>query len=133
MEMPAPSASGSRNRNGPGADAQAGAPIDLAHLRRFTLADRALENEILGLFIEQAPATIEKMRQAQSDREWQRAAHTLKGSARAVGAWRIAKLAETAELMGSAREQAACDHLLGQIKAAADEARAHIHALKAAE
>lgn len=104
-------------------------PIDLTHLRRFTLGDRELENEILGLFIDQAPTTIETMLKARSDRDWQRAAHTLKGSARAVGAWRIAELAERAEMMGGMSDSKACDRLLGHLKVAADEARRHISTL----
>lgn len=109
--------------------ARSDVPIDLAHLRRFTLGDHDLEMEILGLFIEQAPATIDSMVQASSDREWHRAAHTLKGSARAVGAWRIAELAEHAERIGGISDRPACDSLLGHLKVAADEARKHITSL----
>lgn len=108
---------------------QGSVPIDLVHLRRFTLGDHDLEMEVLGLFIEQAPLTIETMIQAGSDREWQRAAHTLKGSARAVGAWRIAELAERAELIGGISDRQACDRLLASLRGAADEARAHIVSL----
>jgi len=103
--------------------------IDLEHLRRYTLGDARLENEILWLFIGQAPTTIDALKQAQTNQEWVTAAHTLKGSARAVGAWRLAKLAEQAERLGGPQDRAACDSLLTQLEEAAAEARAHIVAL----
>lgn len=72
-------------------------PVDYAHLSRYTLGDARLEREILGLFLAQLPLTIESLRFAATDRDWQIAAHTLKGSCRAVGAWQIASLAQEAE------------------------------------
>ena len=60
-------------------------------------AIRGLELEILGLFVEQLPITIGALEHAPTDKEWGMAAHTLKGSARAVGAWPLAALAEDAE------------------------------------
>lgn len=72
-------------------------PIDLAHLRRYTLGDAALEKEVLQLFLDQLPRTIAALAEAQRDRDWKLATHALKGSGRCVGAWRIAALAETAE------------------------------------
>ena len=70
-------------------------PVDLAHLRRFTMGDRALEAEILALFANQLPVTIGALKNAPSAKEWGIAAHTLKGSARAVGAWSLATIAES--------------------------------------
>ena len=46
-----------QTRLAPGAPLAQAAPVDLAHLRRYTLGDRRLELEILGLFIDQAPLT----------------------------------------------------------------------------
>jgi HPt (histidine-containing phosphotransfer) domain-containing protein len=104
-------------------------PIDLAHLRRFTHGDKRLEAEVLKLFIEQAPLTIETMKRAQSKREWIVAAHTLKGSARAVGAWRLAELAESAERLEGPCDQPGCTLVLRHLGEAAGEARAHIDLL----
>jgi HPt (histidine-containing phosphotransfer) domain-containing protein len=106
--------------------APAGAPIDLDHLRRFTLGDTRLELEILWLFIDQTPVTLAAMKRAATDKEWVAAAHTLKGSSRAVGAWRLAKLAEQAERLGGLSDRATCDQALRDIEEAADEARAHV-------
>jgi HPt (histidine-containing phosphotransfer) domain-containing protein len=72
-------------------------PIDWAHLSRFTLNDTALEREVLGLFAMDAPRYLAKMVTARGRKDWIEAAHTLKGSARAVGAWSVAESAEVAE------------------------------------
>jgi HPt (histidine-containing phosphotransfer) domain-containing protein len=106
-----------------------GTPIDLDHLRRYTLGDAHLEQEILGLFIDQAPVTLDALKRASTSKGWVMAAHTLKGSARAVGAWRLAKLAEEAEQLGGPTDRTACDEVLRNLDEAAAEARAHIAAL----
>ena len=81
-------------------------PIDWTHLSRFTLNDRALEQEVLSLFAMEAPRYLARMRTATSRKDWIEAAHTLKGSARAVGAWAIAECAQAAEaLQLSARHE----------------------------
>lgn len=109
--------------------ADAADPVDLNHLRRFTLGDQELEREVLRLFIEQAPVTIANLKCADSDREWTSAAHTLKGSARAVGAWRLAELAEQAERLGRARDRSVCDQVLCDIDEATRQARHYIASL----
>ncbi len=77
-------------------------PIDHAHLGRYTMGLRDLEIEVLNLFAGQAPTTLSSLRDADSEKAWHMAAHTLKGSARAVGAWSLATLAEDAERAGHA-------------------------------
>ena len=72
-------------------------PIDFTYLRRFTLGNKELEREVLYLFAESAPIYLKALETACTPKEWHDAAHTLKGSARAVGAWRIARTAEVAE------------------------------------
>ncbi len=91
--------------------------IDHDHLRRYTMGDLQLEQEVLGLFADELPKTLDALRVAKTDLEWKIAAHTLKGSARAVGAWRIAAAAVAAEKspvvvydpIGKAEAIAACD------------------------
>jgi Hpt domain len=72
-------------------------PIDFTYLRRFTLGNKDLEREVLYLFAESAPGYLKALENACTPKEWHDAAHTLKGSARAVGAWRVARTAEVAE------------------------------------
>ena len=76
-------------------------PIDLVHLARMTLGDRSLEREVLQLFDRQSALLIARMRNAAPDGV-ATIAHTLKGSARGIGAWRVARAAEAVELAGGA-------------------------------
>lgn len=64
-------------------------PIDLAHLSRQTMGDRALEQEVLELFVQQAVQVRDEI--AKADMKGRiRLAHGLKGSARGVGAFALA-------------------------------------------
>ncbi|MFA5949650.1 MAG: Hpt domain-containing protein [Hyphomicrobium sp.] len=90
-------------------------PIDRAHLARYTLGNSSLEHEILGLFVAQLPLTVESLRFAETDRQWQVAAHTLKGSAQAVGAWKVARLAHQAEKICTIEDRAAREEILNLI------------------
>ena len=98
-------------------------PIDLVHLARTTLGDRALEREVLQLFDRQSSLLIARMRTA-TPPAVAALAHTLKGSARGIGAWRVARAAELLELTGASGNPTA-DALDG-LAAASDEARAVI-------
>lgn len=104
-------------------------PVDLAHLRRFTLGEKQLETEILGLFMAQVPITIAALKHAESDGAWYAAAHSLKGSASAVGARRLALLAAQAERLGGISEQGSCRMMVRMLEEAADEAQAFIGSL----
>lgn len=115
-----------------GAATRAEPALDLGHLRRFTLGDQGLELEILELFITQAPITLAALNSAITDRDWRIAAHTLKGSARAVGAWRVARLAERAEGMSRRRNPADCEAAARELAGALSEASAFIAALNSA-
>ncbi|MEZ5855759.1 MAG: Hpt domain-containing protein [Hyphomicrobiaceae bacterium] len=81
-------------------NAAASQPIDHAYLSRYTMGNSELEAEVLDLFVDQAPEYMMQMRNAATDKAWRDAAHTLKGSARAVGALEVAKCAEEAEAAG---------------------------------
>ena len=96
-------------------------PIDLVHLARATLGDRSLEREVLQLFDRQSALLIARLRNAGPDGVAM-ITHTLKGSARGIGAWRVARAAEAVELAGSTESGAALERLA----AATDEARAVI-------
>lgn len=65
-------------------------PIDLAHLSKQTMGDRDLEREVLGLFVEQAQ-TVRRQIGSAGVKERLFLAHSLKGSARGVGASAIAE------------------------------------------
>ena len=67
-----------------------GRPVDLVHLSRQTMGDRDLEREVLALFVQQATIVRDQIVNA-NVAERMRLAHTLKGSARSVGAFGIAE------------------------------------------
>jgi HPt (histidine-containing phosphotransfer) domain-containing protein len=78
------------------------APVDRLHLERQTLGDAVLEREILVLFRRQSASVFARLGAAREQKERRDLAHTLKGSARAIGAWRVAAAAEAVETAGPA-------------------------------
>ncbi len=65
--------------------------IDVEHLGRMTLGEAALEAEVLALFAAQSGELIARLKTMPADAG--ALAHTLKGSARAIGAFRVAEAA----------------------------------------
>lgn len=72
-------------------------PIDLVHLSRQTFGSKELENEVLGLFVSHSRQCLNRLKTAETNQEWRDILHTIKGSARAIGAWKTADLAEVFE------------------------------------
>ncbi|MGH1417463.1 MAG: Hpt domain-containing protein [Hyphomicrobiaceae bacterium] len=105
---------------------RAESPIDFDHLARYTLGERDLEREILNLFSDHLPITMSKLKAAASAKDWRVAAHSLKGSARAVGAWRLAEHAALAEKIDFPDDQTAVDDAVRNLEAAAGEARTFV-------
>ena len=77
-------------------------PIDLDHLARMTLGDAALEREVLAMFLTQSARLMGAL--AALPAEAPALAHTLKGSARAIGASRVADCASALEFALSEAE-----------------------------
>jgi hypothetical protein len=100
-------------------------PIDLVHLARMTLGDRTLEREVLQLFDRQADMLILRMRQV-ARAAIGAAAHTLKGSARGIGAWRVARAAEAVEVAAGSAAEGELEAAIARLGAAAAETRAVI-------
>ncbi|TBN55301.1 Hpt domain-containing protein [Hansschlegelia quercus] len=71
--------------------------IDVVHLNRQTMGDRNLEHEVLELFRRQARVLLFRFEALTSPSERADVAHTLKGSARGVGANRVAFAADELE------------------------------------
>lgn len=74
--------------------------VDLAHLNRMTGGDSALASEVLGLFREQWDLWVRLLDPTTDTLDWGNAAHTIKGSARGIGAWQLG------EICGQAEEEA---------------------------
>lgn len=75
----------------PGSDA-----IDVAHLQRMTLGEQDLEREVLAMFLQQSRTLIARLVQKPVDNA--AIAHTLKGAAKAIGAFAVADAADDVEL-----------------------------------
>ena len=112
----------------PGSEEGAGlAPVDRAHLARYTRGDERLEREVLDLFVAHVPVTLAQLRTATTERDWFVSSHTLKGSAAAVGAWRVAALARDAEKLADAGSEERAAAIEG-LEAAAREVEAYVAA-----
>jgi len=96
-------------------------PFDRAHLDRMTHGDRALAREVLRLFDSQAERQLEAMASADNAKARADAAHTLKGAARGVGAFAVARTAEDVE--ACAKDEIAFASSLARLKARVAEAR----------
>jgi HPt (histidine-containing phosphotransfer) domain-containing protein len=96
-------------------------PIDLEHLSHMTLGEQSLEREVLQLFDRQATMLLVRMRQS-IPAVVAACAHTLKGSARGIGAWQVACSAEAVELAALAKRPE-LNTALDRLNASIDEAR----------
>lgn len=70
-------------------------PIDFEHLKRMTLDDAGLEQEVLAMFAAQSATLMATLAAVPADAG--ALAHTLKGSARAIGAFAVAEAAARLE------------------------------------
>ena len=82
-------------------------PIDLVHLARQTMGDKALEAEVLRMFAKQARLSLQEIGSGDEQR-MKAGAHQLKGAANAVGAHQVAEAAAAFEAkLGDAAGMAA--------------------------
>jgi HPt (histidine-containing phosphotransfer) domain-containing protein len=101
--------------------------IDEEHLSRMTLGDRRLEREVLQIYVRQSAIMLGRM--ASGDPATLAvAAHTLNGSARGIGAWRVAKAAERLEQANHEGSEETLSEALTELKAASLEASAAVAA-----
>lgn len=97
-------------------------PIDLVHLARQTCGDRALEADVLGMLSRQLDTLLRRLDGAR-DEDRRQIAHALKGTARNVGAFRLADCAER-------YETALCDETaLAQLRREAEAAASFARSL----
>ena len=102
--------------------------VDFDELARLTAHDRELGDELLRIFVDQSVALFEEIRAASSKTADHRAklpmlAHTLRGSALAIGARAVARAAEDCEHRSQSREDLPIDLELHQrLERSLDEA-----------
>jgi HPt (histidine-containing phosphotransfer) domain-containing protein len=106
--------------------AQSPAILDVDHLARTTLGDPNLERDVLEIFSRQAVLLLRRIVGAEPALA-EAAAHTLKGSARGIGAWRVAQAAERLEQAAAAGGgEALLNTAITELEAASVEAHAAI-------
>ena len=96
--------------------------IDVQHLGRMTLGEAALEMEVLALFAAQSRDLVDRLAARSADSA--ALAHTLKGSARAIGAFRVADAA--LDLEAAIKNNGDVSHAVSLLQQAVDEARTTI-------
>jgi HPt (histidine-containing phosphotransfer) domain-containing protein len=112
-------------------------PIDIDHLRKMTLGDAGLEREVLAMFAAQSVSLITGLAAKNAAKNPAKnpdanpadataLAHMLKGSARAIGAFRVAEAAESLETrlrngQDSSRALAEVDDAVAEARAAIDD------------
>jgi HPt (histidine-containing phosphotransfer) domain-containing protein len=100
-----------------------GQALDLVHLSAQTFGDRALERELLELFEQQCRRLLPAIAGRNAIMAQADAAHSLKGAARAVGAERVAAIADRIEAaLERGGEEAGLLRLVGELELAVDEA-----------
>lgn len=107
-------------------------PIDLVHLSRMTLDDRALEREVLALFDRQMLMMMERIGTSTPDVA-AAAAHTLKGSATGIGAWQVASAAAAVETAAKDGDKSAWQQRIAGLDEAVRDARCGISELLRAD
>ena len=97
--------------------------FDRAHLSHYTMQSIDLEREIIDLFLQQLPATVEMIAAAETLDDWKLYTHTLKGSAAAVGARKLQSIAIELEGLGFGGNAQLRDLRLKSLQAAVVEFR----------
>lgn len=101
-------------------------PVDLVHLARQTFGSADLEREVLQLFVRQGAPLVARIREA-SIGERGALVHRLKGSARSIGAHRVAEITEALEAPELAEGEAR--RLIGDLEQAVGDVARFVRAL----
>jgi HPt (histidine-containing phosphotransfer) domain-containing protein len=106
-------------------------PVDLAHLARYTGGDRALDSEVLRLFVGQADQLIAKLRihlDKADAKGWHDVNHSLKGAARGIGAFAFADAAAEAEAIDPGAQPGEAGRAVEQMRSLATEVKLFVEA-----
>lgn len=98
--------------------------IDFAHLDKQTMGDRDLAAEVMQIFVEQME--LQKDRLDKDAPDLKQVAHSIKGSARGIGAWQVAQQAEIVELAEDGLTEK-LQHLAQAMRTACNEANAFLN------
>jgi len=94
--------------------------VDFEHIRRYVGEDPDIMQEVFSLFKNQIDMWSRGLDPVADDEAWAAIMHSLKGSARAIGAKRLAELCEHGEGLigennGAVRRKAHIDEVRGEI------------------
>jgi hypothetical protein len=105
---------------------ESGEAIDIAHLSRMTLGEHSLKHEVLALFDRQADILLLRIRGG-APAVAAVSAHTLKGSAAGIGAFKVARAVEAVEqTQGFEARDAAVAAAIDTLAVVLEEAKAEI-------
>ena len=105
---------------------ESGEAIDIAHLSRMTLGEHSLKHEVLALFDRQADILLLRIRGG-APAVAAVSAHTLKGSAAGIGAFKVARAVEAVEqTQGFEARDAAVAAAIDTLAVVLGEAKAEI-------
>lgn len=104
-------------------------PVDLVHLSRQTFGSKELEAEVLGLFLNHSRLCMQRLKQATNAAECVEAAHAIKGSARTIGAFALADMAERLEQSIVRDRFEDREPAINEIEQCLDETNSYIHHL----
>ncbi len=99
--------------------------IDLDHLAHMTLGERGLEHDVLALFEQQAGMLLARMA-GEAPSAIAAHAHILIGSARGIGAWKVAAAAEAVERLAGTAGPSSLSAAISELAVAVTQARAAI-------
>jgi len=101
--------------------------LDADHLKKYTIGDLDLEREVLGMFIDQSKLYLERLQSPQNAKDWGEAAHSLKGSASGVGAFKIAERAAQLEKAAEPFNGSVCTAMLALLQKDLEDTRVAIN------
>jgi hypothetical protein len=111
--------------------APGGQAIDRAQLSRMTLGEESLEREVLALFDLQAGILLARMANV-APKVVAGLAHTLTGSARGIGAWKVAEASEAVERVAGTNGSITLNGAVDRLSTAVAEAQAAISTILSA-
>jgi HPt (histidine-containing phosphotransfer) domain-containing protein len=80
-------------------EVQASGTVDFAYLTEYASGDETLVREVLAVFCAEAREWSSRL--CETSGSWRAVVHTLKGTARTIGAYRLCELCESAENDGA--------------------------------
>jgi len=108
------------------------AVLDVQHLDKYTAGDAVLRRELLSLFTDQLAQQVAALCAGCAGDDWMIATHTLKGAARAVGAFQIGETAEALEQLDPDADAEACAKLIDVLVQQTHECKAAIEKISQA-